>query len=180
MLLLPSAGYSRPRCSASSWRSRAFLHCRSGRCAVRRRPSPTGRLSTIAHSSPVRAAVVFVALQRDIMRLQGPRAIWPASHFDPMKSSSRKSSRPLLSSTSDDPSTDGHRPPVHDLPAPLGKADVRNIFFGLMLAMFLSALNQTIVATALPTIGRDFGDFENLSWVIIAYLLSSTVVSPLY
>ena len=49
-----------------------------------------------------------------------------------------------------------------------------------MLGMFLSALNQTIVATALPTIGRDFGDFENLSWVIIAYLLSSTVVSPLY
>jgi EmrB/QacA subfamily drug resistance transporter len=64
--------------------------------------------------------------------------------------------------------------------APLSKAHVRNIFYGLMLAMFLSALNQTIVATALPTIGRDFGDFENLSWVIIAYLLSSTVVSPLY
>jgi hypothetical protein len=64
--------------------------------------------------------------------------------------------------------------------APLCKADVRKIFYGLMLGMFLSALNQTIVATALPTIGRDFGEFENLSWVIIAYLLSSTVVSPLY
>src|SRR4051812_50198627 len=63
---------------------------------------------------------------------------------------------------------------------PLTSADVRRIFYGLMLAMFLSALNQTIVATALPTIGRDFGDFENLSWVIIAYLLASTVVSPLY
>jgi EmrB/QacA subfamily drug resistance transporter len=63
---------------------------------------------------------------------------------------------------------------------PLSKADVRSIFFGLMLGMFLSALNQTIVATALPTIGRDFGDFENLSWVIIAYLLSSTLVSPLF
>src|SRR6266478_8464827 len=64
--------------------------------------------------------------------------------------------------------------------ARMSKADVRNIFYGLMLGMFLSALNQTIVATALPTIGREFGDFENLSWVIIAYLLSSTVVSPLY
>jgi MFS family permease len=64
--------------------------------------------------------------------------------------------------------------------SPLTKADVRKIFCGLTLGMFLSALNQTIVATALPTIGRDFGDFENLSWVIIAYLLSSTVVSPLY
>ena len=57
---------------------------------------------------------------------------------------------------------------------------MRKIFYGLMLGMFLSALNQTIVATALPTIGRDFGDFENLSWVIISYLLSSTVVAPLY
>src|SRR5207244_10873018 len=62
----------------------------------------------------------------------------------------------------------------------LSKADVRNIFYGLTLGMFLSALTQTIVVTALPTIGREFGDFENLSWVIIAYLLSSTVVSPLY
>src|SRR5437588_3745020 len=72
------------------------------------------------------------------------------------------------------------RPAGHMSHAPLGRADVRNIFYGLMLGMFLSALNQTIVATGLPTIGRDFGTFENLSWIIIAYLLSSTVVSPLY
>ena len=71
--------------------------------------------------------------------------------------------------------------PANAVPhTPLTSADVRKIFYGLMLGMFLSALNQTIVATALPTIGRDFGDFENLSWVIIAYLLASTVVSPLY
>jgi MFS family permease len=63
---------------------------------------------------------------------------------------------------------------------PLTKAELRRIFYGLTLAIFLSALNQTIVATALPTIGREFGDLENLSWVIIAYLLSSTVVAPLY
>src|SRR5436853_1745719 len=63
---------------------------------------------------------------------------------------------------------------------PLSKAEIRLIFYGLMLGSFLSAVNQTIVATALPTIGRDFGDFQNLSWVIIAYLLSSTVVAPLY
>ena len=89
-----------------------------------------------------------------------------------MKYLSRKSSR---HSRSTEP--EFTEPASH---APLSKADVRNIFYGLMLGMFLSALNQTIVATALPTIGRDFGDFENLSWVIIAYLLSSTVVSPLY
>jgi EmrB/QacA subfamily drug resistance transporter len=70
-----------------------------------------------------------------------------------------------------------HRAEAH---RPLSRAEVRNIFYGLMLAMFLSAMNQTIVATALPTIGREFRDFENLSWVIISYLLASTVVSPLY
>jgi EmrB/QacA subfamily drug resistance transporter len=62
----------------------------------------------------------------------------------------------------------------------LCKREVLTIISGLALAMFLSALNQTIVATALPTIGRAFDDFENLSWVVIAYLLTSTVVAPLY
>ncbi len=59
-------------------------------------------------------------------------------------------------------------------------AEVRAIVIGLMLAMFLAALNQTIVATAMPTIGREFADFENLSWIVTAYLLTSTAVAPLY
>lgn len=63
---------------------------------------------------------------------------------------------------------------------PLTAPEMRTVFYGLMLGLFLSAVNQTIVATALPTIGRQFADFENLSWVIIAYLLSSTAVAPLY
>jgi EmrB/QacA subfamily drug resistance transporter len=63
---------------------------------------------------------------------------------------------------------------------PLSHAEVRHIIFGIGLGMFLAALNQTIVATALPTIGRDFDDFENLPWVINAYLLTSTAVAPLY
>ncbi|MEA2987930.1 MAG: hypothetical protein QOG83_641, partial [Alphaproteobacteria bacterium] len=64
--------------------------------------------------------------------------------------------------------------------APLSQKEIHRIFYGLMLGGFLSAVNQTIVAAALPTIGRELGDFHNLSWVIIAYLLSSTVVAPLY
>jgi MFS family permease len=68
-------------------------------------------------------------------------------------------------------------PPAH---LPLTQAEIHKVFYGLMLGGFLSAVNQTIVASALPTIGRDLGDFQSLSWVIIAYLLSSTVVAPLY
>jgi EmrB/QacA subfamily drug resistance transporter len=68
----------------------------------------------------------------------------------------------------------------HSTERKLSKREVVAIIGGLALAMFLGALNQTIVATALPTIGRAFDDFENLSWVVIAYLLTSTVVAPLY
>jgi EmrB/QacA subfamily drug resistance transporter len=46
--------------------------------------------------------------------------------------------------------------------------------------MFLSALEQTIVAPALPTIGRNLGDVDHLSWVVTAYLLSATVATPLF
>ena len=63
---------------------------------------------------------------------------------------------------------------------PLEPREVRTIMLCLMLTMFLAALDQTIVATALPTIGRQFHDVTNLSWVITAYLLSSTAVAPLF
>ena len=81
------------------------------------------------------------------------------------------------------PDSDPPAPPA-DGPQPgrwvLTHGEIRTIVFGLMLAMFLAALNQTIVATALPTIGRDFHDFELLPWVVTAYLLTSTAVAPLY
>ena len=54
------------------------------------------------------------------------------------------------------------------------------IFSGLMLGMFLAALDQTIVATALPTIVNDLHGLNHISWVVTAYLLTSTVSTPLY
>src|SRR4051794_23075880 len=65
-------------------------------------------------------------------------------------------------------------------PVPLTPAEVRTILVSLMLTMFLAALDQTIVATALPTIGREFHDVTSLSWVITAYLLASTAVAPVF
>ena len=64
--------------------------------------------------------------------------------------------------------------------APLTQREVRTILMSLLLTMFLAALDQTIVATALPTIGRQFRDVSNLSWVITAYLLASTAVAPVF
>lgn len=74
---------------------------------------------------------------------------------------------------------------VMDQPTPqaapaLSQADIRTIIIGVMLAMLLAALDQTIIATALPTIGRELGDMEHLPWVVTVYLLTSTAVTPLY
>ena len=57
---------------------------------------------------------------------------------------------------------------------------VRLIFGALMLVILLASLDQTIVATALPTIVGDLGGLEHLSWVVTAYLLASTITGPLY
>jgi EmrB/QacA subfamily drug resistance transporter len=54
------------------------------------------------------------------------------------------------------------------------------VFSGLMLGMLLASLDQTIVATSLPTIVGDLGGLNHLSWVVTAYLLSSTISTPLY
>ncbi len=54
------------------------------------------------------------------------------------------------------------------------------IVLGVLLPTFMGSLDQTILATALPTIGRDFGDMHNLPWLITAYLLASTAIIPLY
>jgi EmrB/QacA subfamily drug resistance transporter len=54
------------------------------------------------------------------------------------------------------------------------------IFSGLMLGMLLAALDQTIVATALPTIVGDLGGLTHISWVVTAYLLATTVSTPLW
>ncbi|HLG80429.1 MAG TPA: MDR family MFS transporter [Bradyrhizobium sp.] len=71
-------------------------------------------------------------------------------------------------------------PPIAPVRPPLTQAEVRTILLSLLLTMFLAALDQTIVATALPTIGRQFHDVSNLSWVITAYLLASTAVAPVF
>jgi EmrB/QacA subfamily drug resistance transporter len=64
--------------------------------------------------------------------------------------------------------------------APLDHAAIQAVTAGILLAMFLSALEQTIVAPALPTIGRVLGNVESLSWVVTAYLLANTAATPLF
>jgi EmrB/QacA subfamily drug resistance transporter len=67
-----------------------------------------------------------------------------------------------------------------DPDAPLSGRALTTIFIALMLGMFLAALDQTIVSTALPTIVGDLGGLNHLSWVVTSYLLASTVSTPIY
>jgi len=57
---------------------------------------------------------------------------------------------------------------------------VRLIFAAFMLVMLLASLDQTIVSTALPTIVGELGGLAHLSWIVTAYLLMTTIVTPLY
>ena len=51
---------------------------------------------------------------------------------------------------------------------------------GILTAMLLAALDQSIVTPAMPTIGGDLGDSHYLPWIVTAYLLTATAVAPLY
>ncbi|NNN18954.1 MAG: MFS transporter [Acidimicrobiaceae bacterium] len=77
--------------------------------------------------------------------------------------------------------TDSTHTNATDSTIPAGhQSNVALIIGALMLAMLLSALDQTIVATALPTIAGDLGGLNHLSWVVTAYLITSTVSTPLW
>ena len=67
-----------------------------------------------------------------------------------------------------------------DAAVQLSKRELYTVFGALMLGMFLSALDGTIVSTALPTIVGELKGAQHLSWVVVAYLLASTVSTPLW
>ncbi len=66
------------------------------------------------------------------------------------------------------------------MPAELPHRQVLTIFSGLLSGLFLAAMDQTIVATALPTIVGELGELNQLSWIVAAYLITTTAVTPLY
>src|SRR5437868_12965117 len=68
----------------------------------------------------------------------------------------------------------------HATTTQLSRHQILLAFSGLLLAMLLGSLDQTIVATALPTIVGDLGGLNHLSWVVTAYLLTSTASTLLY
>ncbi|GGY74403.1 MFS transporter [Streptomyces geysiriensis] len=85
----------------------------------------------------------------------------------------------------DEPATAPPTPPEPPAPGPepgagLSPRRVRLVFVGLMLALLLAALEQMIVATALPKIVGELHGLDQMSWAITAYLLTSTIGLPIY
>lgn len=70
--------------------------------------------------------------------------------------------------------------PESQVAASLTPADRTAIMLALMCVMMLAALETTIIAPALPSIGRDLGGVEHMSWVVTSYLVISTALTPLY
>ena len=71
-------------------------------------------------------------------------------------------------------------PTPHHAPAQAATGSPRLVIASIGVLLLLAAMDQTIVATALPTIVADLGGLNHLSWVVTAYVLASTVVAPLY
>lgn len=99
-----------------------------------------------------------------------------------------KDARPAAGKGGQAAADDAVAPPAADEPPPapaaavaeLGPRRVRLVFVGLMLALLLAALEQMIVATALPKIVGELHGLDKMSWAITAYLLTSTVGLPIY
>lgn len=68
----------------------------------------------------------------------------------------------------------------HAVALHFSRREIVEILSGLILAMFLASLDQTIVATALPTMAQDLNGWTTMSWVVSAYLVASTVTTPIY
>jgi EmrB/QacA subfamily drug resistance transporter len=64
--------------------------------------------------------------------------------------------------------------------APPQKLLFLTVFPSIMLPMFLAVADQTIVATALPTIASNLGEIQRASWVVVSYLIANTIAAPVY
>jgi EmrB/QacA subfamily drug resistance transporter len=87
---------------------------------------------------------------------------------------------PLDASANDDLEAVDPAAPIDRPGGSLTHRQILVVFSGLMLGMFLAALDQTIVGTALPTIVNSLHGLNHMSWVVTAYLLTSTISTPLY
>ncbi|KAF9160240.1 hypothetical protein DFQ26_005750 [Actinomortierella ambigua] len=109
------------------------------------------------------------------------------THQETMQSNESKTT-PILNTPTAPPSAPTHQSPAPASPEdnPYGPKTPLNawrkflVFLGIAGVLFLAAIDQTIVATTLPSTAKQFNNFADISWVGTAYLLTTTTVQPLY
>ncbi|HEV2098854.1 MAG TPA: MDR family MFS transporter [Stellaceae bacterium] len=65
-------------------------------------------------------------------------------------------------------------------PSPLSHAEIVRVMFGVMICILLAALDQTAVVPAIPAMAGELGSYAGLSWIVAAYLITSTISTPVY
>ena len=89
------------------------------------------------------------------------------------------SSRPMQTPAGSGPRSEGAAPDAGEEFVPLPRRQVILTMAGVMLGMFLAALDQTVVSTALPRIVADLGGLDRFTWIATAYLVASTTAVPI-
>ena len=134
--------------------------------------SAASRPSAAPHTAPSEAPTAAQPLATS-----GAAAAQSASSRSATAAQSASCAAPTaVESPSDRPATAAQSPVSHGLH---GRA-LALVFFGLLLAMFISSLSETIASTALPTIVGDLNGVEIMQWVSTAYILTSTLTMPVY
>src|ERR1700722_17917059 len=105
--------------------------------------------------------------------------LWPTSGVA-IASSGRPTTSEAIPASPTDPVTDPTHSPPPPAPAAFSHREILEVLSGILLGMLLAALDQTVVGTALPTIAADLHGAEHLSWIVAAYLLTSTATTPIY
>src|SRR5918998_1564142 len=101
-------------------------------------------------------------------------ACWPAWRAP------RKDRTTMTAETTEGTAAPSPAPAEPSAPGYLSRKQILVVLGGLMAGMFLAALDQSIVGVALPKITSDLGGLDKLSWVVTAYLLTSTAATPLW
>lgn len=84
------------------------------------------------------------------------------------------------SSMNEKPTSHAPKTPLEDAPKISARSLFWTLFPSIMLPMFLAVADQTIVATALPSMASDLGEIERASWVVVSYLIANTIAAPVY
>src|ERR1700712_1247420 len=78
------------------------------------------------------------------------------------------------------PPADASTSAVAEPDVPVTRAQFFKVFPSITLPMFMASIDGTIVATALPNIAGSLGDVQRISWVVVAYLMATTIAAPVY